>query len=416
MNSYISAIGTAFLMFPFAAAVFAVPYLIYQYRRFGGIPLIRGLIVYSFILYEMCAYFLTMLPLPPIAEVAALTTPTIQLEPFKDMMNAFHQGNFSFTSPVSWWNTLKSSAMLEILFNILMCVPLGIYLRYYFRCSWKKTFIIGLSVSLVYELTQLSGLFFIYPRPYRLCETDDLIKNTLGTMIGYWITPVFMKILPTRDELDKRSYQKGEHVSWLRRMLALSVDWCFYPLVPIFLTSPIKKIAQGDNLTIGLLQLAVYIIFIVVCFILLQKHWNGQTLGKKLVKIRVVSRDGSPASLKQLTIRYSVIYSVFILPTILMLLIENKLINIDMTLRQFDIMLIIFAALLLLFIAFVAVVRIIRKGFNFPHSTLSKTKTISTIDISEIRKADEKAQETAMKAADGGKDDSVKEETQNERT
>ncbi|MDD2648041.1 MAG: VanZ family protein [Eubacteriales bacterium] len=381
MNSYISAIGTAFLIFPFAAALFAVPYLIYQYRRFGGLPLIRSLIVYSFILYEMCAYFLTMLPLPPIAEVAALTTPTLQLEPLKDLMNAFHQGKFALSEPITWWNTLKSSAMLEILFNILMCVPLGIYLRYYFRCSWKKTFVIGLLVSLVYELTQLSGLFFIYPRPYRLCETDDLIKNTLGTMIGYWITPIIVKILPTRDELDKRSYKKGEHVSWMRRLIALSVDWCFYSLLIFLLNSPIKKLAAGSELTIGLIQLALYIVFIFVCFIILQWRFGGQTIGKKLVKIRVVSRDGSPARFSQLLCRYSIIYSVTIIPSLLMLLIENQVFVIST--REFNIGMTIAAAVFALLVVFIVMMRIMRKGFSFPHSSLSRTKSISTIERRE---------------------------------
>lgn len=46
-----------------------------------------------------------------------------------------------------------------------------------------------LGLSLVFELTQLSGLFGLYPRPYRLADVDDLMTNTLGGMVGYWLRP-----------------------------------------------------------------------------------------------------------------------------------------------------------------------------------------------------------------------------------
>ena len=66
-----------------------------------------------------------------------------------------------------------------------MLFPLGIYLRYYFRQGFLQTVRWGFLVSLSIELLQLSGLLFIYPRPYRLFDVDDLITNTLGAALGY---------------------------------------------------------------------------------------------------------------------------------------------------------------------------------------------------------------------------------------
>ena len=78
----------------------------------------------------------------------------------------------------------------QVFYNILLTLPFGIYLRYYFNCSFKKTFFCTFLLTLFFELTQLSGLYGIYPRPYRLFDVDDLFLNTLGGIIGYAITLV----------------------------------------------------------------------------------------------------------------------------------------------------------------------------------------------------------------------------------
>ncbi|MGE9575057.1 VanZ family protein, partial [Escherichia coli] len=69
---------------------------------------------------------------------------------------------------------MKQSVFLEPAFNVLLLIPFGIYLRYYFRLSFMKTMIASFCLSLFFELTQLSGLYFIYPRPYRLFDVNDL--------------------------------------------------------------------------------------------------------------------------------------------------------------------------------------------------------------------------------------------------
>ena len=67
-----------------------------------------------------------------------------------------------------------------------------------------------------FELTQLSGLYFIYPRGYRLCDVDDLILNTLGGLIGYFVPGILIRFLPSKDELDKIARVNGRNVSGLR--------------------------------------------------------------------------------------------------------------------------------------------------------------------------------------------------------
>ncbi|OFE15721.1 hypothetical protein BA895_21635 [Humibacillus sp. DSM 29435] len=42
-------------------------------------------------------------------------------------------------------------------------------------------------VSLLIETTQGTGIFGLYPCPYRLADVDDLLTNTLGAVIGWCI-------------------------------------------------------------------------------------------------------------------------------------------------------------------------------------------------------------------------------------
>ena len=85
MGSYVHIILTAVIAFPFIAFLFTFPYIIYNYRKYGSVLSFRILVVYSFILYLLCVYFLVILPLPSIDEVARMTGPRVQPVPFMFM-------------------------------------------------------------------------------------------------------------------------------------------------------------------------------------------------------------------------------------------------------------------------------------------------------------------------------------------
>ena len=82
MNQYVEVIEQAVIVFPLMAAVITLPYLIYNYRKRGSVMSLRAFIVYSFILYLLCCYFLVILPLPSMEYVAQMTGPRAQLVPF----------------------------------------------------------------------------------------------------------------------------------------------------------------------------------------------------------------------------------------------------------------------------------------------------------------------------------------------
>ncbi len=66
---YIFAIKVAVFIFPILAFIFTLPYILTQYHKYGSVSLYRSVIIYSFIFYMMCIYFLVILPLPDIKDV-----------------------------------------------------------------------------------------------------------------------------------------------------------------------------------------------------------------------------------------------------------------------------------------------------------------------------------------------------------
>ena len=275
MEVYLESIKTAFLIFPFLAFLITLPYLLLQYHKYGSVPLIRSSIVYTFILYLLTAYFLVILPLPSKEEVLMMPTKIPQLIPF-DFIGDFVEV-FKETSGVL--SFLKSPIVYTTLFNIAITIPFGIYLRYYFKKKWYTTIIYTFLLSLYFEITQLTGLYGLYPKAYRLFDVDDLIINTLGGLIGYLITPIVTIFLPNRDEIDKMSYKKGKVVSIYRRFLAFLID--------IFIFATIMFIILA---LLNFKDFVLPLIIMTAMYYVILPTITSHTLGKYLVKIKLESK------------------------------------------------------------------------------------------------------------------------------
>lgn len=307
MSAYLIPIRIALLTFPVLALLIAIPFLIVQYRRYGSFIFSRAFVLYSFIFYMLTAYYMIILPLPSQEFVAHLTTERMQLVPFNAAMEFLNESGFTL-APATWLGAIKSSYFLQPAFNLLLTVPFGFYLRYYFRRTWKQTLIMAFCLSLFYELTQLSGLYFIYPRPYRLFDVDDLIVNTLGGMIGFWITPLLQLAFPNRDKMDAVSYARGKRVGWLRRLVALFVDFQIVKTAVTFLFQQLfvlthtRALAQNDAL--------LYTLSVLVVFIIIPQLFQGRTLGKALVRIKVVPQNAGQGWRLRVALRQTLLYLV----------------------------------------------------------------------------------------------------------
>lgn len=89
MSQYVSVIYTAVILFPFLAILITLPILLVNYHRYGALPKWNIFMLYTFVFYIMCAYFLIILPLPTQSFVNQLKTPTHNFIPFTFIIEFF---------------------------------------------------------------------------------------------------------------------------------------------------------------------------------------------------------------------------------------------------------------------------------------------------------------------------------------
>ena len=68
--------------------------------------------------------------------------------------------------------------------NFLVCAAIGAALALITR-SWAVAVAFGLGLTLTVELTQLTGVWGLYPCPWRQFNVDDLIMNAAGVLTGF---------------------------------------------------------------------------------------------------------------------------------------------------------------------------------------------------------------------------------------
>ena len=225
--AYLIPIKTAVLIFPLIALLFTIPFILHQYHKYGSINKWRVLIIYSFILYLITIYFLVILPLPNPDEVIYQEN-MVNLIPFSFITDFISESSIVWNDPNTYLQILKEPCFYTVILNIFMTIPFGMYLRYYFKCSLKKTVFCSFFLSLFFEITQLTGLYHIYKYPYRIFDVDDLLMNTLGGFLGFYLMGLFSKRLPTRDKIDEMAILNGTKVSGLRRITLFCLDLFIY--------------------------------------------------------------------------------------------------------------------------------------------------------------------------------------------
>ena len=367
---YIDNIYKGLLVFPFIAALFTMPYAIYQYNKYGSVSKYRTLIIYSFILYMLIAYFMVILPLPDRASTAGNTWQEhLNLIPFRQIWLYWHDKVLGIATLKEY---LVSMSLWQLLFNILLTVPFGIYMRYYFKLILKPTILYSFLLSLFYETSQITALFGIYPGPYRLADVEDLICNTLGGAGGYYIASVFAGVLPSRDEIDEKCRAAGTRVTGMRRAWAVLFDYVCIAVVYIFMLGAVRELNPGFTEYSIYGEVYSWSFFCVASLVqvLLTK---GLTLGHAACRIILVSDNGGMASAWQLIKRYLYLWLFTELP----LIIAGQLMNVRFTFAvDVMILLLLFISRIYFFIYLINVV--LRKGKLMPHDKLSGTIYMAT--------------------------------------
>ncbi|MDX3227500.1 VanZ family protein [Streptomyces sp. ME19-01-6] len=294
-HAYLLPITTAAALFPLLALALFLPTAVVLYRRHGVMSRGRALSLYGFLYYALSAFCMTVVPLPMrspdmCAGYAMVAAP--QLIPgntFGDIWKEAH-GKVTFNALV-----LQNPAVAGTLFNLLLLLPLGVFLRYHFRRGPRAAAALGFGASLFFELTQWSGVWGLYACPYRLFDVDDLIVNTSGAMLGWILAGPVARRLPTLETLDGRALARHP-VPFGRRLTALVVDLVGYAAATLLAVVVSQGLGGADLLP--WVPVAVFAGWFVVL-----PYLTGATPGKRLLRLRLVPTGGGALPLWRPAVR-----------------------------------------------------------------------------------------------------------------
>ncbi len=296
LHSYLFPISYAFMSFPFAALLFTLPFLIVQYRKYGYVNKVRALVLYLFLLYLLNALFLVILPLPSSRHNPALASGAMQFVPLNFINDILKETSVISSDPSTYLHLLKERAFLQVVFNILLTVPFGMILRYYFRTGWVRSILFSFLLSLFFEVTQLTGIYGLYDHAYRVFDVDDLMMNTLGGICGFLAAEWLSGLLPRIEKLDEQVDLSAKRVTYTRRAIAFMIDSFIWPIL------------------MGILFLlhvpAAFWVATGMYFILIPWWTGGVTPGKWMVRIRL-TKAGERITLAALVKRYGLLYWIF---------------------------------------------------------------------------------------------------------
>ena len=288
---------------PFIALAFGLPYTIYGYVRTKSVDVWKCTYFYTFCLYFLCAYFVTWLPLPTANTLANLKPMSefIQLVPFQSFLDIKKETLFR--------------DLAIIIFNVALTMPLGYFFKELFHVSLKKAVLAGFLISLLYEVTQLTGLFFIYPRAYRIFDIDDLIINTLGAYLGYVIAPLISGLLPSVSDTADHRLVQGSEVAFEQRAIAAAIDFLIVLAGAVLVIVCVPALQMPMTNRASLLRFPLFFGFFMLFAVLYSGILGSNTLGYRVSGLRLMTRGGRTASRIQCIIRTMLLYAgVFSIP------------------------------------------------------------------------------------------------------
>ena len=110
----------------------------------------------------------------------------LMLVPFRELAGMFREPNHMF-----FFRQITLNILLFIPFGFMTAVNLYLYRKNSTLPIWLTVLLLGFAFSLLIEVFQ-----FITGRGYT--EVDDIINNTLGVMIGYWLYKVMLDCFKKR--------------------------------------------------------------------------------------------------------------------------------------------------------------------------------------------------------------------------
>ncbi|WP_017204223.1 VanZ family protein [Microbacterium algeriense] len=196
--------------------VLFVPFVAVSYRRRGRLGLGRTLLWLAALIYFWAIWTYTLLPLPDPDTIRCVGAITDPMSVVRDVQKAFAAPG----------NPLRQPALLQLVFNVLLFVPLGFFVRVLAGRGILVALAAGFGLSLLVETTQLTGVWGVYPCAYRFFDVGDLMTNTLGAVVGCTIALVVPRSM--RGSEAKPDADLPRPVTRGRRALAMMCDGLAY--------------------------------------------------------------------------------------------------------------------------------------------------------------------------------------------
>jgi glycopeptide antibiotics resistance protein len=324
MDTFIQPIYAAITVFVLLGVVIWIPWLIFTYRKYGFMPLSTTIISFTFVFYFLSALFLVLLPLPAIRDTCSMQesgTQNYSIVPFSFVTEIFSSGKIIWSKPGTYINLFTQTAFYQAFFNFLLLMPLGVYLRYFLKekKKWWKALGITFLVTLFYEITQVTGIYGYYNCAYRIFDVDDLILNTLGGVVGFFIAPAFLAFFPSKERIHERADRllKLDEVKPMTVLLAIVIDLFISDLLAqIFL-----KLTSINDINEFLIRSVSYFIF----FFVTPMVWNGRTIGTFILRFRYDSKISKMTTISRLFKRFAAIYATFFVTFVVNVLNQSQI-------------------------------------------------------------------------------------------
>ncbi len=148
----------------------------------GAAALIGGASRWRVFPFLLATFFFIFLTLHPFPDPATLTCPVPMTEP---QLKPFDFIRFLAEVPArsgARWYTSKMFG--SVVMNFALCGLIGALLVRHTQ-KLGMALLLGIALPLLVELTQLTGIWGLYPCAYRQFDVDDLILNFAGIVIGF---------------------------------------------------------------------------------------------------------------------------------------------------------------------------------------------------------------------------------------
>ncbi|MEU6394759.1 VanZ family protein [Streptomyces sp. NPDC046939] len=290
-SAYLLPMKTAAALFPLLALMLFLPTAVVLYRRHGAMPQWRVLSLLGFLYYAITALCMTLVPLPTrtadmCKRFAAVAHP--QWTPGNTFGDIWKEAHHKVTlNALVLHNPAVSGAVL----NLALLLPLGVFVRYHLRRGVTAAIVAGFGASLFFEVTQGTGLWGAYPCPYRLFDVDDLILNTAGALLGWYMAGPLARLLPAGEAPDDATLARRP-VTAGRRSTALLVDLIGVSAVTVLGALVTAGDVYSAFRSVPRVMVAVFAVWFVVL------PWLTRTTpGKRLLllKLAPTEGDGRPA-------------------------------------------------------------------------------------------------------------------------